>query len=212
MRLGVEFTRMCVRDEELKAIHWGIHPQVRARYALVCLASLAAMARVAAADPTTQITPDPPPAPRTIHVAPPRFTPSWDLDGLYLWLGPVGAASYVNAAWDSTFGGEAALVAVRERSPIALAGIDLGASRWTARGGGRVWVDGLIATRVLGFMMGASLGPILELSELAHPRFGGSVGLWGFAGIAPFVRVGAVAELGMFAEIGIHVALPVLHR
>jgi len=206
---------MRVRDEELKAIHWGIPPQVRALRRLVWpvwLAALAVGVRVAAADPPPQAVPDPPLSPHAIQGGPARAAPSWDLDGLYLWLGPVGAASYVDAAWDSTVGGEAAVVAVRERAAIALAGIDLGASRWTARGGGRVWVDGLIATRVGGLMMGASLGPVLELSELAHPRPGASVGLWAFAGIAPFVRVGAVAELGMFAEFGVYVALPVLHR
>ena len=61
-------------------------------------------------------------------------------------------------------------------------------------------------------MVGASAGPILELSELAHPRLGGSVGVWGFVGVTPFVRVGAVGELGAFVELGIHIALPVLRR
>jgi hypothetical protein len=205
---------MFARDEELKAIHWGIHPQVERRgvVGVTVLVALAARTAAAVADPTTAVVPDPPPAPHRVHVAPAQFAPSWDLDGFYVWLGPLGAASYVDAKWDSTFGGELAIGTVRERAPIAMVGLDLGASRWTARDGGRVWVDGLIGTRWLGRMMGASLGPILELSQLAHPHLGGSVGVWGFAGITPFARVGAVAELGMFAEIGIHVALPVLHR
>jgi hypothetical protein len=156
--------------------------------------------------------PDPPAAPRVITVPPATFRPSWDLDGTYLWLGPLGAASYSDARWDSTFGGEAALVVVREREPLGVVGVDLGASRWSAHDGGRVWVDGLIGSALLGRMMGASLGPILDLSELAHPRFGGSIGIWGFAGITPFARVGAVTGTGMFAELGIHIALPVLHR
>ena len=75
-----------------------------------------------------------------------------------------------------------------------------------------MWVDGLLGTHLLGRMMGASLGPILELSEIAHPRLGASVGVWGFAGITPFARVGTVSHLGMFAELGIHIALPVLRR
>lgn len=147
-----------------------------------------------------------------VVVAPANFTPSWDLDGTYLWLGPLGAASRIDARWDSTFGGDLALVVVRERAPLALVGGDLGASRWTARGGGRVWVDGLLGTHLAGRMVGLSLGPLVELSELAHPRLGASIGVWAFAGITPFARVGAVAEHGIFAELGVHLALPVLRR
>jgi hypothetical protein len=166
----------------------------------------------AAADPVVATVPDAPPPPHPVVVPPATFRPSWDLDGTYLWLGPIGAASFVGASWDSTFGGEAAIVVVREHAPLGLYGVNLGASRWTERDGGRLWIDGLVGTRLLGRMMGASLGPILELSELAHPRLGGSIGVWGFAGITPFARVGAVSNLGMFAELGVHIALPVLRR
>ena len=148
----------------------------------------------------------------SVTVPPAQFTPSWDLDGTYLWLGPSGAASRIDAQWDSTFGADLALVVVRENAPLALVGGNLGASRWTERGGGRVWVDGLLGTHLVGHMLGISLGPIVELSELAHPRPGASIGVWGFAGITPFARLGAVADHGIFAEIGIHIALPVLRR
>jgi hypothetical protein len=181
--------------------------RIAAPAAVVALAvtfGLASVAAPAAADP-----PRPPPA---ITVPPGQFAPSWDLDGIYLWLGPLGAASHIDARWDSTFGAEAALVVVRERAPLALGGVDLGASRWTARGGGRVWVDGVAGTHLLGHMMGLSLGPIVELSDVAHPRPGASIGAWAFAGVAPYARVGAVADLGMFVEIGVHIALPVLRR
>jgi hypothetical protein len=200
---------MCGRDEALKAIHWGIRPQVFVRRCIVACAVLVASGAVA--DPIT-VSPDPPPAPRIAQVGPGSLPPSWDLDGVYLWLGPVGAASHVHGEWDSTIGGEAAVVRVREREPVAALGIDVGASRWTERGGGRVWVDGLVGTRALGRMMGASLGPILELSQVAHPHMGASVGLWGFAGITPFARIGTVSALGMFAEVGVYIALPVLRR
>ena len=166
----------------------------------------------AAADPVVVGAPDAPAATQPVIVPPATFRPSSDLDGTYLWLGPIGAASFIDARWDSTFGGEAAVVAVHEHAPLGLIGANLGASRWTVRGGGRVWVDGLLGTHLLGRMMGASLGPILELSEIAHPRLGASVGVWGFAGITPFARVGTVSHLGMFAELGIHIALPVLRR
>ena len=167
--------------------------------------------RTAAADPVTTA-PDAPGVSHPIVVPPGTFTPSWDLDGTYLWLGPVGAASHVDSRWDSTFGGEAVIGVVHERAAVGLWGANLGASRWTGRGGGEIWLDGLIGTDVLGRMMGASLGPILEISELAHPRIGASIGVWGFAGITPFARIGTVSELGMFAELGVHIALPVLRR
>ncbi|HEX3761138.1 MAG TPA: hypothetical protein VHW23_20730 [Kofleriaceae bacterium] len=166
--------------------------------------------QVAAADPVTAVTDPAGGAP--VVVPPGNFVPTWDLDGTYLWLGPIGAASRVDAKWDSTFGADASVVVVRERARLALVGGNLGASRWTERGGGRVWVDGLLGTYVGDHLMGISLGPIVELSDVTHPRPGGSIGVWGFAGIAPFVRVGRVANLGMFAELGVHFALPVLRR
>ena len=210
---------MCLLNVAVKPVHWGAYPQAsegqRRRSALPwasCnIACLIAVVRVAAADPAAT-TLDPPPPAHPVTVPPATFTPSWDLDGTYLWLGPVGAASHIDARWDSTFGGEAAVVVVHERAPLALVGANLGASRWTGRGGGRVWVDGLVGTHLLGRMTGISLGPIAELSEVAHPRPGASIGIWCFAGITPFARVGVVSNLGMFAEVGIHIALPVLRR
>jgi hypothetical protein len=202
---------MCARYVAVKRIHWGIRPQGRRRRIVRVIACLLLVIRGAAADPVATV-PDAPASPQPVVVPRATFRPSWDLDGSYLWLGPIGAASYIDARWDSTFGGEAAVVVVHEHDLLGLAGLNLGASRWTERGGGRVWVDGLIGTHVLGRMMGASLGPILEISELAHPRLGASIGVWGFAGITPFARVGAVTNLGMFAELGVHIALPVLRR
>jgi hypothetical protein len=142
-----------------------------------------------------------------VPAAPPL--PSWDLDGLYLWLGPTIAAGRGGAEWDSTFGGDATVIRVREREHLGVLGLTFGASRWTVRGGGRVWLDGLVGTR-LGRMVGLSAGPVLELSELAHPRLGGSVGVWAFLGVTPFVRAGTVQQLGGFVEVGVHIALPVI--
>ncbi len=168
---------------------------------------------VAAGDPVppTTIAPDAPARERPPSAGPGNLRPSWDLDGWYLWLGPTGAASHVEREWDSTFGGHVALVRVRERQRLGTVGAMAGASIWTARGGGRIWLDGLAGTRILR-MVGVSAGPIVELSELAHPRLGGSVGVWAFLGVTPFVRVGAVEDLGAFAEIGVHIALPVYRR
>lgn len=182
---------------------------------------LAVIAGVASADTAraagdgfapTKVDPDPPPRRSTPPTVPtPAFTPSWDLDGIYLWLGPTGAASRIEADWDSTIGADATVIRVRERELLGVIGGTLGASRWTVRGGGRIWLDGLVGTR-LGRMVGLSAGPLLELSELAHPRIGGSVGAWAFLGVTPFVRAGMVDELGGFVEIGVHIALPVARR
>ena len=150
--------------------------------------------------------------PRPQPTAPPaEAVPSWDLDGTYLWLGPSGAASRIDAEWDSTIGADITVIRVRERNVLGAVGATLGASRWTVRGGGRIWLDGLVGTRVLR-MVGVSAGPLVELSELAHPRLGGSLGLWAFVGVTPFVRAGMVSDLGGFVEIGVHVALPVIRR
>ncbi|MBS1121332.1 MAG: hypothetical protein H6Q90_3560 [Deltaproteobacteria bacterium] len=178
------------------------------------LAGLLALPATALADPGSGATPaaDPPPRRTPPRSGPDAFPSSWDLDGSYLWLGPSGAASHVDATWDSTIGADAAIVRVREHDRLALVGATFGGSRWTERGGGRLWLDALAGTHLGSRMLGLSAGPLVELSDLAHPRLGGSLGLWAFLGMTPFVRVGMVQELGVFGEIGIHLALPVFRR
>jgi hypothetical protein len=131
-----------------------------------------------------------------------------NLDGTYLWLGPTGSASRIDGEWDSTIGAELALVHVREARPIAVLGAAFGAAKWTQRDGGRIWLDAVIGTRALGPSAGITVGSFLELGDLAHPRAGASIGVWMFAGVTPYVRVGAVSELGAFVDLGLHIALP----
>ena len=203
------------RDLPVGTVHPGLVSPVRILRILACfLAVTASCSSLARADNFTPTKVDPDPPPRRSPPAVPTasaHTPSWDLDGLYLWLGPTGAASHIDAEWDSTIGADATLVRVRERNLLGVIGASFGASRWTARGGGRLWLDGLAGTRI-GRMAGVSAGPILELNELSHPRFGGSVGLWAFFGVAPFVRAGMVQDLGGFVEVGLHIVLPVIRR
>jgi hypothetical protein len=158
----------------------------------------------------TAVTPDPPPA----HAPePPKlFRDSSDLDGIYVWLGPEGAANWIDSQWDSTFGVDASLVRVREHESMAAIGGSLGAAKWTSRGGGRVWAEALLGTSLAGHVVGLSAGPLLELSDFEHPHIGGSVGIWGFIGVTPYARVGRVDSLGNFAEIGVHIALPAFRR
>jgi hypothetical protein len=170
-----------------------------------------AVARADGFAPTTT-DPDAPARTHQPSVPPAKFRPTWDLDGLYLWLGPSGAGGYLDHHWDSTFGGDFSLVRVREHELLGAIGADLGASRWTTRDAGLVWLDGLVGTRVLGHMVGASVGPILALSQLDHPRAGASVGVWAFIGVTPYVRVGAVDGSGAFVELGVHIALPIWRR
>jgi hypothetical protein len=159
----------------------------------------------------TKVDPDPPArrAPPAVPAA--DAAPSWDLDGTYLWLGPAGAASHVDGEWDSTIGADLTIIRVRERDLLGVVGGSIGASRWTVRGGGRIWLDALAGTRLVR-MVGVSAGPLLELSEVSHPRAGASIGLWAFVGVTPFVRAGMVSELGGFVELGVHIALPVIRR
>ncbi len=191
-------------------IHRGIQPQV----GTAAILSFLLLSSTSVADPLalgpTGVAPDVPPRTTTPVVAAQPLPPSWDLDGLYLWLGPTGAASFEGSQWDSTFGGDATVIRVREHELLGAAGATLGAARWTERGGGRIWLDGLLGTPLLGHMAGLSAGPFVELSDIHHPRVGGSVGVWAFLGVTPYARVGAVEGLGTFAEIGLHIALPVI--
>jgi hypothetical protein len=179
---------------------------------VACLLGTTAAAADPARSPPTATVPDPPGRSEPPRVPATAFRPSWDLDGIYLWLGPTVAASRIEARWDSTVGGHAAVLRVCERQALGVLGGAFGASLWTERSGGRMWLDAMLGTRALGRMVGASIGPILELHDLAHPRLGGSVAVWTFVGVTPYARVGVVDELGAFAEIGLHLALPVVRR
>jgi hypothetical protein len=165
----------------------------------------------AVADPTTATRPDPPERAVAPSVPATNFRPSWDLDGTYLWLGPLGAASYIDETWDSTVGGQVAILRIRERRGLGAIGGSLGGSVWTTSGDYRLWLDAIAGTR-LGKMVGISAGPLLELSHERHPRVGGSVGIWAFLGVTPYARIGFVDESGPFAEIGLHIALPAIRR
>src|SRR5688572_12470015 len=102
---------MRTRDTAVKAVHWGIRPQVSARglpwmFAVLTILRTAAAdprgpAAAVAASPSLNAVPglapdaviDAPVSTQPVTVRPATFTPSWDLDGTYLWLGPLGAAS-----------------------------------------------------------------------------------------------------------------------
>jgi len=154
---------------------------------------------------------DPPPRSGPAVVGPSGFSPSNDLDGFYVWLGPTGSLVRFDDDTDTSVGAAAAVIRVREGATLGTLGVSAGAARWTARDGGRIWVDGMAGTRV-GRMVGVSAGPLVELGDLHHPHLGGSVGVWAFLGVTPFARIGAIADGGVFAEVGLHIAFPIFRR
>ena len=153
-----------------------------------------------------------PPLRRTPPAVPPGNLHSVaDLDGLYLWLGPAISAGYLANSWDSLIGADVSILRVREHRPVGAIGASFGAARWTARGGGRTWLEAIVGTRLADrTMVGLSAGGVLELSDIEHPRPGAMIGAWAFLGVTPYVRVGTVADEGAVVELGIHIALPVL--
>lgn len=165
--------------------------------------------------PRVEIPPDPPVRREPPAVGVTGLPDSASLDGWYAWLGPTGAAGRIDGVWDSAFGADLAVLRVREGAPLAVVGAAVGGSLWTERDGGRVYLEAIAGTRLggpRGWVAGVSAGPLIELAEAAHPRLGGAVGVWMFAGVTPFARVGVVADLGAFAEVGIHLALPVFRH
>lgn len=145
---------------------------------------------------------------------PPQGSPvlpsSDDLDGDKLFLGPVGGAIAIEGAWDSAVGGELVWLRIRERRAIAAAGAGFGYVKYAARDGGRMWLEGVVGTRRLGgFLVGATVGPAMELGAVQHPRIGATASAWVFVGVIPYVRAGVFDEAGSYVELGLALELPV---
>lgn len=125
-------------------------------------------------------------------------------------LGPLGAMSYHDRAWQSTFGGQLLAVLVRERHALASLGLALGGLRYTTTESGRVWADFVLGTRILGVHGGVAMGPVLDIDRVEPARLGGQGTLWLFTGVIPYARVGAVQGRGTFVELGVQLMLPAL--
>jgi hypothetical protein len=140
----------------------------------------------------------------------PRLRPVADLDGVYLTLGPTGAAVYTRAGWDSGFGGEISLVRVREQDALGALGLGLGGIHFTTEERGRIWADILLgSSRPLGVGAGLSAGATAEIDAVIPPRWGAQATLWVFLGVIPYVRVGTVQRSGPYIDLGVKIALPV---
>lgn len=132
-----------------------------------------------------------------------------DMDGSYVEIGPLGSLVRVAEKWDGGFGGELAVVRLREHAPLSALGLAAGAMRFAHADNYRVWADVLVANRpLLGVLVGMSGGAVVELDEVVPPRWGAQGTLWFFAGVVPYVRLGSVQKTGIFIDFGIKVALP----
>ncbi len=146
-------------------------------------------------------------APAPVAAGPLRWTA--DLDGNYLALGPLGAATRVENAWDGAFGAEASLFHVSEHRRISAIGLAFGGMRFSEREGGRLWAEGLFATRrPFDLAIGLSLGAVTEVDDVSPPRWGAQAGIWVFAGVIPYFRVGTIQRSGVFIDFGLKIALP----
>jgi hypothetical protein len=171
-------------------------PQVIATFMIAMLTAVPA-----AADDTVPAQPEP------------ALRYTGNLDGEYVFLGPVGGAVQIEGAWDGAFGAEGGIVRVRERRVLSAAGVMLGGIRYSARDGGRLWLEGVVGTRRLPglgrTLLGLSVGPAVELGTVQHPRAGVTASAWVFAGVIPYVRAGSFDEAGSYVELGLALALPV---
>jgi len=131
------------------------------------------------------------------------------MDGSYVALGPLGAATRVQDAWDGGFGAAVALYRVREHRRISAIGLEFGGMRFAEREGGRLWADALVATRrPFDLAIGVSVGGVAEVHDVSPPSWGAHAGLWVFAGVIPYVRIGTVERSGVFIDFGLKIALP----
>ncbi len=132
-----------------------------------------------------------------------------NLDGNYVGIGLIVNAVHMDARWDGAFGGEISLSRVRERQSLSVLGVAVGGMHFANDDNGRLWAELTVANRtVFGFTLGISGGVAVEVDELDPPRWGGHGTLWVFAGVIPYVRIGAVQNTGIFMDFGVKVTLP----
>ena len=131
------------------------------------------------------------------------------LDGSYLLLGPVAGMVRANGSWESGFGGALSLVRVRERRSLAALGLGIGALRLARGDRGLLWADFQVGSRRLaGLLMGFTAGVSADVGELISMRLAGHAGVWVFAGVVPYARIGVMQKSGTYVDFGIRVALP----
>jgi hypothetical protein len=131
-----------------------------------------------------------------------------DLDGWYLTIGPVGAASRVADQWWSAFGLELSVVRVAEHALPAALGLAGGGVSYAGRRGGRLWLEAEIGV-ARPLPIGLGVGLAAEVDPVEPPRLGVEATLWAYGGLVPYVRVGTVKTTGTFVEAGAMIKVPV---
>ena len=177
-------------------------PHRRGSYPCVRVWSAAALLLVSAAT-----------VPARADTAPPAedLAQSAELDGVYLALGPRGAAVRSEGGWDAAFGAELSIYRYRDDARLSILGISGGVLQLSELDGGHALAELGAGTRVAGeFRLGAALGITARLSPIRHPRWGAHATVWGFAGAIPYARAGILQDTGMFMDFGVRIALPAL--
>lgn len=140
--------------------------------------------------------------------APSQLRPLRDLDGVYLWLGPIAALSIDREDLDGEFGGMVAVTRVREREALATTGIALSATRRAATEVGIVAAEGIAGVRP-GHAphVGLSVGPAVQFQPTSHARLAATASLWTMVGPTIFVR-GLATSDGLELSAGLAILLP----
>jgi hypothetical protein len=134
-----------------------------------------------------------------------------NLDGGYLYLGPRLGAIHRAGSWDSNVGVDVAVVRVREKQPLAALGVVLSANELPSQKRTRFAMDAIAGTRRgVGFLVGIRAGLVIDYTSVAGATVGANIGIWGHAGVAPFVNVGWTG--GFTFEAGISIPLPLWRR
>jgi hypothetical protein len=121
----------------------------------------------------------------------------------------IGSAVRVEGSWDDAWGGELGVGQMRGSEGLAAWAASVGLVGFTARSGGRLWGELSVGTRwPTGYLVGIGAGPAVELDRLRTPRWGGQVTVWAFAGVVPYVRVGALDPGGVYVDLGLRIAFP----
>jgi hypothetical protein len=121
----------------------------------------------------------------------------------------LGSAVRSEGQWDSAFGGELSAGALCDRCSVAAWAASAGFVGFSRGSRARVSASAAVGTRrVTGLLIGLAGGPVVELDDERRPRAGAEGSLWAFAGVVPYVRVGAVQKGGLFVDIGLRIPLP----
>jgi hypothetical protein len=111
--------------------------------------------------------------------------------------------------WDSSVGAEILVGGFSDGDGLSAWVAGAGAAAYAASDGGRAWAELALGTRAVGgLLLGVAGGPVVDLDPLRHPRWGGRGSLWLFAGLSPYVAVGAVTDGGVTVDLGVRLPLP----